>query len=189
MKVPILETKRLILRELVEGDIPAYEKHFIDYEVIRMLTSLVPWPYPENGVHEYLESTVFPNQGNDKWVWAISLKEIPNELIGAIDLWREGTPENRGFWLGRQFWGNGYMTEAALAVTDYAFEELGFETLIFTNAAGNTRSRRIKEKTGAKLVATFPAKFVDPSLKEREIYELKKADWIGFRKENIESFK
>ena len=181
MLVPTFHTPRLVLRELVESDAAAYEKYFVDYNVIRTLVSLVPWPYPKGGVLEYLKSQVLPNQGNDKWVWAVTLKENPDELIGAVDLWREGNPQNRGFWLGHKFWGKGYMTEAVEPIMDYAFEKLGFEKLVFTNAVGNPRSGRVKEKTGAKLVGRAPAQFVDPTLTEHEIYELRKDDWLKFK--------
>jgi len=172
----------MILRELVEADAPAYEKYFVDYNVIRTLTALVPWPYPKGGVLEYLKTQVISKQGNDKWVWAITLKDNPEELIGVVDLWRAGKPENRGFWLGHKFWGKGYMTEAVEPVMDYAFGKLGFEKLVFTNAVGNTRSGRVKEKTGARLVGKAPAQFVDPALTEHEIYELSKVEWEKFKK-------
>ena len=69
------------------------------------------------------------------------------------------------------------MTEAVAPVTAYAFNDLGFDKLVFTNAKGNTRSRRIKEKTGARLVSVAPAEFVDASLTEQEIWELRREDW------------
>ena len=58
---------------------------------------------------------------------------------------------------------------------------LGFEVLVFANAVGNLRSRRIKEKTGARLLRTEPAEFVDPSFKDREIWELSKSEWTAAR--------
>ncbi len=97
--------------------------------------------------------------------------------VGVVDLWRQGCPESRGFWLGRKFWGQGIMTEAVVPVMDYAFDELGFETLVFTNACGNIGSRRVKEKTGAQLIGVAPAEFVDPELTEHEVWQLSKTDW------------
>ncbi len=98
-----------------------------------------------------------------------------------MDLWRKGKPENRGFWLSRKYWGKGIMTEAVEPVMDYAFNELGFSVLCFANAVGNTASRRVKEKTGCRLIRVEPAKFVDPKLTEHEVWELKKEDWLKFR--------
>ncbi len=175
---PTLATKRLTLKAVTEDDILSYEKYFVDYEVIRHLASTVPWPYPRNGVSEFVKRSILPKQGKNKWVWGIFLQQKPDELIGVVDLWRSGTPENRGFWLGKQFWDQGIMTEAVIPVNDYAFGSLGFEKLIFSNAKGNIRSRRIKEKTGAKLLRVEPASFVDPVYNEHEIWQLTKDDWL-----------
>lgn len=180
--VPELETERLWLREVTPEHIPAYERHFVDYEVISHLSAAAPWPYPKNGVREFLEQFVFPRQGKDRWVWGIFLKTAPRELVGAVDIWRDGNPEHRGFWLARAHWGKGLMTEAVRPVTDYAFNTLVFDKLVFTNALGNVRSRRIKEKTGARLVSVAPAQFVNPDLTEQEIWELTRLEWAQRRR-------
>lgn len=181
--IPTFETTRLLLVPVSLDDVASYQKHFVDYEVIRHLAAQVPWPYPENGVAEYFKNVLLPPQGVDRWAWGVRLTTAPNEVIGCVDLWRKGEPENRGFWLGRKFWGSGYMTESVAPITDYAFESLGFETLVFANAVGNVRSRRVKEKTGARLIDVRPAAFVDPQYTQHEIWELAKSDWIAFRSE------
>ena len=180
MDVKTFETERLFLKAISLEDVPAYEKHFIDYEVVQHLSSAVPWPYPEGGVEWFLRNIILPQQGLDRWTWGIYLKENPPELIGCVDLWREAKPENRGFWLGRKFWGQGYMTEAVRPVMDYAFDELGFERLILTNALGNQKSRRVKEKTGAKLIDVRPASFVRLDYSQTEVWEIAKEDWRKF---------
>lgn len=180
--VPTFTTDRLILRELRISDVPAYEHYFVDYNVISQLSSAVPWPYPKGGVASYLASTVTPEQGKSRWDWGIFFKEKPEELIGSIGLWRVGTPEHRGFWLGKPFWGRGLMTEAVAPIHDYAFNGLGFKKLILSNALGNTKSRRIKEKTGAIFIGTRPAKFVNPGYTEAETWELVPTAWEAFKK-------
>ncbi len=175
--LPTFMTDRLILREVTQEDIPAYKKYFVDYEVIQHLAAHVPWPYPKDGVREFLNKFIFPDQGKTQWLWGIFEKENPAELIGAVHLLREGRPEHRGFWLGKPFWGKGYMTEAVAPVMDYAFNHLSFEKLFFANAVGNLKSRRVKEKTGAQLIDVQPARFVNPEYTEHEIWELKKEKW------------
>lgn len=177
INLPTFKTKRLILKGVTKLDIPSYEKHFVDYEVIQHLAAQVPWPYPKNGVEWFLENNIFPYQGKNLWMWGIFEKEKPQDLIGAVHLWRQGKPEHRGFWLSKNFWGKGYMTEAVAPVMNYAFDFLGFEKLIFANAVDNKRSRRIKEKTGARLIDVKPAKFVNPKYTEHEIWELTKDEW------------
>lgn len=179
--IPTLETERLILRGVTINDSDAYQKYFSDFDIIGEMLDCVPWPYPEDAASCYLENEVVPNQGKNKWVWGIFLKSNPLELIGCIDLWRPGNPQNRGFWLGRDFWGNGYMTEAVDSVNDCAFNCLNFETMIFANAVGNIRSKRIKEKTGAVFLYQEPAKYNNPEYTMREFWELKKEDWLKFK--------
>ena len=176
-QVPIFQTERLILRDITEDDVDAYEKYFVDYDVISHLSSAVPWPYPRDGIINYFHTEILAKQGIDHWFWGISLKDNPAELIGGVSLWRKGVPENRGFWLGKKFWGKGIMTEAVIPIMNYAFEVLNFEKLVFANALGNDRSRRIKEKTGARFIGTKPAKFVNPEYSEHEIWELTKDEW------------
>jgi hypothetical protein len=53
-KLPIFTTERLILREVTETDAAAYEKNFVDYEIISQLASVIPWPYPAGGVLDFI---------------------------------------------------------------------------------------------------------------------------------------
>ena len=180
MSVPILPefiTDRLCVRGITLDDAASYEHNFVDYEVIRHLSHLVPWPYPAGGVYSFLQTLILPEQRINRWMWVLTLKEKREDVIGGLELWRDGKPENRGFWLAKPYWGQGLMTEAVVPITDYAFHHLDFEKLVFSNAVGNIRSRRIKEKTGARLVDIRPGQFVDPSLIEREIWELTKTEW------------
>jgi [ribosomal protein S5]-alanine N-acetyltransferase len=183
IKTKRIESKRLILRGLEVSDIPSYERHFVDYDVISQLSSVVPWPYPKDGVAQFMSAVVWPQQGQTRWDWGLFLKHNPSELIGSIGLWREGVPENRGFWLGKSFWGQGLMAEAVGPIHDFAFDDLGFEKLIFSNALGNIRSRRIKEKTGATFIGTRPAKFVNSDYSEAETWELTAKAWRDFKGE------
>ena len=84
--LPVIKTQRLILKSVTEHDIPSYERHFVDYEVIRHLSSIIPWPYPDNGVYEYVKNEILPKQGNNKWVWGIFQCIHPDDLIGVVDL-------------------------------------------------------------------------------------------------------
>ena len=73
------------------------------------------------------------------------------------------------------------MTEAVTPINDYAFDVLGFETLVFSNARGNVRSRRIKEKTGARFLRSEQRSYVDPAYMQDEQWELTKSEWQRWR--------
>lgn len=182
MSIVTLETPRLILKQITLEDAPSYQKHFNDYEIIRYLSRSFPWPFPEDGAVKFIENVILAPQNEEIWFWGIFLKSNPQELIGCIALWRKGKPEHRGFWLGRSLWGQGLMTEAAERVTEYAFTEIGFEKLVFSNALGHIQSRRIKEKAGARLISVEPADFVDPNFNQQEVWELTKAEWIASKR-------
>jgi ribosomal-protein-alanine N-acetyltransferase len=187
LSVPTLETERLILRELVESDAPAYQKHFANWEVVKTLANVLPWPYPEGGALDYIRNFVVPYQGKAKWVWAITLKENPTELVGALDLWRNANPSNRGFWLAHHLWGQKLMSEAVVATTEFAFNNLGFEELHLSNATGNPASGRLKEKFGAVKVDVVPYSFMSSEYTHSERWILTKEAWRNYRATNQES--
>ena len=176
--IPEFHTKRLILRGLQLSDMESYEKNFADYEVVKCLSDSIPWPYPKGGAKEHFLKNILPTQGISTWSYGIFLKNTPNECIGSVNLWRKGKPENRGFWLARKHWNKGIMTEAVKPILNYAFTDLGFEKLLFTNAPQNIASRRIKEKTNCRYIKTISKKFLNPKFIKSELWELTKEEWI-----------
>jgi [ribosomal protein S5]-alanine N-acetyltransferase len=84
--------------------------------------------------------------------------------------------ENRGFWIGLPWQGQGLMTEAVEAVTDFWFNVLKFETLRVTKAVTNAPSRRISEKIGMRLVGTQEKDYVSGRL-VAEIWEITRDEW------------
>jgi [ribosomal protein S5]-alanine N-acetyltransferase len=157
---PTLRTERLILRPLVLGDAPAVQRLFPQWEVVRHLNPVVPWPYPHDGAITNLKECLQERRG-EKLHWAITLKDGPGDLRGRIDLWPDDgdAQDMRSFWLDPALQGHGLMTEAAERVTAYAFEEMGWPHLYLTNAEANLASHRIKEKQGATIVSRTAARF------------------------------
>lgn len=74
MPLVTFTTQRLILREVTLGDIPAYKKHFVNYEVIKHLAATVPWPFLDDGVESFLQLKVIRNQGNERWMCGLYRK-------------------------------------------------------------------------------------------------------------------
>ncbi len=181
----ILNTERLHLRPLVETDIPNVQKYFAHWGVIRHLINTVPWPYPDDGAKDFYHSVVAPNQGKDRWFWAINTKENPDYMIGQVELryYPINEHSNRGFWLGLPYHGKGYMTEAATAVTDFAFSSLGFEQLCTTSAVSNPASRRVKEKQGMRFVKTKKGALPTGGGDQMEdVFIMTRDDWLKLKK-------
>lgn len=53
-----------------------------------------------------------------------------------------------GFWLGKEYWGNGIMPEAAGELLRHGFEELNMSTVWCGYYDGNQKSKRAQEKIG-----------------------------------------
>lgn len=175
----ILETPRLVLRPLRETDAPAIQEHFACWEIIQHLSTGVPWPYPEDGAADYVAKRLKEiAEGSDR-TWAIT-ERGEDRLIGVLDYVAEDKGAgNRGFWLGVPWQGRGYMTEAVLAFHEYAFSEMKLTRIVVDNAVNNPRSRRIKEKTGARLLGVIPFKHRDGTT-ESEQWEVTAESWAAF---------
>lgn len=73
---------------------------------------------------QYYEKLTMPAiaRGNE-WHWTLRLKPAPDQTIGAIELCK-GEHNNRGFWLELPWHGQGLMSEACGAVTEYRYATL-----------------------------------------------------------------
>jgi len=161
-ETPVLETERLILRPPRETDIPAMQRRFPRWDIVRYLHAEVPWPYPDDGAATHYEKIRADTARRSQSFWAITLKGGDDELIGLISLWGDDgvKRDQRGFWLDPEYWGRGLMTEAANRVTDYALVDLGWPHLWLSNAEANLASHRVKEKQGATIVERTPRQYV-----------------------------
>jgi ribosomal-protein-alanine N-acetyltransferase len=173
---PQLDTPRLWLRPLELADAEQAQLLFPRWEVVRYLANQVTWPFPPDGVYKFYRDVALPQaERGEAWHWTLRLKSDPGQLIGCISLVK-GEEINRGFWLGVPWHGQGLMTEACDAATDYWFETLGFPLLRVPKAAANTASRRISERQGMRVVATEERDYVSGRLLT-EVWEITAGEW------------
>ena len=169
------------MRPLELADAAQTQVLFPHWEIVRYLAKSVPWPYPPDGALTYYRDVALPAmERGEQWIWTLRLKSNPEQLIGSIALIK-GDHINRGFWLGLPWHGQGLMTEACEAVTDYWFNTLKFPVLRAPKAVGNIASRRISETSGMRLIATEEHEFVSGRL-PAEIWEITAEEWNARRK-------
>lgn len=145
-----LETERLKLRYLKEDDLTSLYDAWSDDEVTKYVSfdTYTSIDAAKERVGIWLER--YKNEKCYRWI--IERKE-DGELFGIIDVVGyedDGAPEI-GYLSRRRYWGNGYMTEALGAVTEYLFSE-GFSSIVVEAFVQNAGSNRVIQKNGFTLV-------------------------------------
>ena len=183
--IPTLLGEDIILRPMSITDAPAIQIHFPHWDIVKHLTSKVPWPYPPDGAEQFLNNIVLPKMARgEMYGWAICKREKPNELIGSISYcYTEPKELRRGFWLAREHHGQGYMTQAVCLVQDFLFFSCNLGEIHMMNAVENIASRRIKEKTGATYVGTIDFGHLSGG-RQSEVWKCTRKDWATFRQKN-----
>lgn len=180
---PTLDTPRLHLLPLTIDDAAQAQPLFARWEIVRLLSNAVPWPFPPDGCEAFYRDIALPAMArNQQWHWSIRTREKPDRMIGSIALIAEpqtaGHINNRGFWIGLPYQRMGYATEACRAATAFWFDTLNFPTLTVPKAAANEASHRISLSTGMTLLRTEPYGFVCGTL-PAEIWQLTAEQWRG----------
>jgi [ribosomal protein S5]-alanine N-acetyltransferase len=151
-----IETPRLIIREMRIDDAEAFNL-YRDHEAYAAYTTAAPDPnYDTAGkIKERLaRASHFPKR---LWPLSVILKET-NQVIGDVRLYnldeKALTVFEMAYGLNPEFWGSGYITEAAQAVLDYAHDTLKLHRVMIRADARNMASWRIAEKIGMQYEGT-----------------------------------
>lgn len=135
----MLRTQRLTLRPLVRTDLAQFMALAGDYAVASM-TSDIPHPLNETRARAWLA----PSRGETRF--AI---ELDGQMIGSAGFFRrKPNSAEIGFWIGRAFWGKGYVAEAGQAVIRYGFESDGLSRFSSSHFIDNPASGRVLAKLG-----------------------------------------
>ena len=141
-----LETERLLLRPLEVADIPALVPLIGDFDVAKNL-SRVPYPYTNEHARAFIELTVQTRAAGTDFNFAITRKTDGIYMGGCGVHAKDGAFEF-GYWLGKPFWGQGYATETARRLVEFAFEEMAVPGLVAGWFHDNPASGRVLEKLG-----------------------------------------
>jgi RimJ/RimL family protein N-acetyltransferase len=115
-----LETSRLWLRWPRASDAARIAELVSDRDVAEA-TGSIPHPYPPGAAAEFVLDARRRNVGGRDLILVLTLKQRPNEVIGAITVNAQGAQAKVSFWLGKPFQGQGYMGEALRALTATLF--------------------------------------------------------------------
>ena len=143
-----LETERLILRPWCPTDAEGLYEYAKDPEV----GPIAGWP-PHTSVENSRE--IIKDVLSMDETYAVCLK-ADNKAIGSIGLMignasnldLTDTEGEIGYWIGKPFWGNGYIPEAAKELIRHGFEDMKLEKIWCGYFDGNIKSKRVQEKCG-----------------------------------------
>ncbi|GAA0780294.1 N-acetyltransferase [Roseibium denhamense] len=171
-------TDRLVLRIPRLSDLETCARLLGDYEVAKMLAR-VAYPYDMEAGKAYLANAV-KNWGDVRIAPELAFHiDREGEMIGCIGFKKlQETPE-LGYWLGRPFWGMGYMHEALPAAINWVFENTSHDLIAAEAMTENPASLKVMDRIGFRTVgevgcASAAREATLPAIRK----ELQRADFV-----------
>ena len=175
----VLDTERLYLREMTEGDFDALKAVLGDRENMKHY----PFVFDEERIRDWIERNIVRYRTFGFGLWAVCLKDT-GEVIGDCGLTMQNIhgvirPEI-GYHIRRDMQRKGYAKEAAEAVRDWTFEVLPFNEIYSYMNYTNEPSLRTALSWGCRLVERYEDEedgYTNVCMMTREEWEvLKKTD-------------
>lgn len=142
-----LETERLLLRAYRRDDVAEVTRLLNDTEMARFLM-VIPHPFVEFDARQLVKAAWRRLTGGRGFDLLITVKDGGDKPVGSVGvgLHDNGSRAELGFWIGRDYWGRGYASEAAGRMIDFATETFGTARLTGTVAADNDASLAVLAK-------------------------------------------
>ena len=182
MKINELVTARIRLRQWQEQDFPLFTALNADPQVMEYF----PDPLTEEQSNQLARrcESLIAEQG---WgFWAVELKSS-QQFMGFLGLHKPqaNLPFSPcveiGWRLLKDYWGNGYATEAGNAALRFAFNRLNLKEVVSFTAVSNMRSRAVMERLGfydTKENFEHPGLPKGHALSEHVLYKIAKSQWL-----------
>lgn len=146
-----IKTKRLLLRKFTYDDVQAVYENYGRDPLVKRYVSYAPCADLESA-RGFIQMHMEQYENDPEFCgWAVTLD---GEVIGSIGLFnidKDADQAELGYSIGSKWWGQGYATEAAQAVLDYAFDTVGFHRIYASHHIENTASGRVLERIGMQL--------------------------------------
>lgn len=141
-----LTTMELRLRPPEAGDAANIAAIANDAEIARW-TAELPHPYGLDDAKEFIAETAKDRQDGKSVTFVIE-RLADKILVGAANLVFEERTGRLGYWIGRQFWKQGYASQAVLRLTRLGFQGLHLDSMNAQVMSDNRASCRVLEKAG-----------------------------------------
>ncbi len=136
-----IRTKRLILRRFTTGDAQAMYENWANDERVTHYLTWCPHESPE-ATRQLLELWCAAYENPDTYNWVMEYEGTPIGNISVVRLNEKCEYAELGYCMGYAYWNKGFMSEAAKAVIDYLFAEIGINRVGIFHAVKNPASGR-----------------------------------------------
>ncbi len=141
-----IDCSRCLLRPLASSDAVSLAHHANDHGVWKNLRDRFPHPYTVADAEAYVATVAARSTQTSFGI------VVAGQAIGSISLMPGDDIARRsaevGYWIGRAFWGQGIMTDALKATTQYAFDQLALVRIFAVPFTTTAASSRVLEKAG-----------------------------------------
>ncbi|SER98555.1 GNAT family N-acetyltransferase [Salisediminibacterium halotolerans] len=150
----VIETDRLYLREFITADADSLAQVLSDPESMKYY----PEPFSYEKVERWIQQNIRSYEMNNHGLWAVILKEN-GRLIGDCGITLQEIdgkvlPEI-GYHIIKDYWNNGYASEAAQACLEYAFTVLRLSSVYSYMQEKNIPSQKVAAKIGMQFCKQF----------------------------------
>ena len=150
----VLETKRLILREMIQSDFMALCKILQDDDVMYAYEGAFSFDEVQGWLDRQIERYKELGFG----LWAVVLKET-GIMVGQCGLSMQDFNSNKvlevGYLFQKDYWHRGYASEAAIACKEYAFDKLNAKEVYSIIRDTNIPSQNVAIRNGMTCVGKF----------------------------------
>jgi ribosomal-protein-alanine N-acetyltransferase len=178
--MPVLETRRLVLRQLRATDVDDIFEYASDPEVSRYTLWDTHKTLDETRV--FLSYIIEQHRRGEGMVWAVTQRSS-GKMIGTCGFGSFKHRDSRaelGFALSRRFWNQGLTTEAVAAVLGFIFGELKLNRVEARCDVENLASARVLEKSGMKYEGILRQHArIKAEFRDLKLYSVLREEWDG----------
>ena len=151
-----------------------------EYDIAKMTTG-IPYPYKKKDALKWINKSI-KKWGGESYPFVVELKS-EKKVIGCMEIHhidKFSNKANTGSWINKKYWNKGYITEAKIAVNDFAFNKLKLRKLNSKIFKDNKAPNAVQRKIGYTLEGMQRKESKDPAtgkIHDANLYGLLKEDW------------
>jgi len=176
--IPEFKSARLKYRPLHLSDASRVQL-LAGHPKIAETTATIPHPYLDGIAEQWIASHAKACAEGRGLDWGIELIS-QSLLIGNISCFIDTKNKKMeiGYWMGLDFWGQGYMTEALISVRDFLFQNTDLNKITCRHIESNPASGKVMLKAGLKLEGRLKQEFFrNGKFQDMIVYGLTRDDY------------